>query len=205
MSKHFKNMLKNITKDLPLHFILVALKWDHLADLKMADSDFRTPAYIDLLLGAKIFTSILHDGWGTGPWATPSTFNTCLRWVLFGKIQDSNVVDVANLTLRQHVERVDGIETFLSRVPTQSVSKQAAKNDPSTFSGLLRLLHCYSESCQRPPIRSNYSLQMACLEVQSAGHHEECWWIFQPPVANQCIPEFWNHGHPALKLLSDPI
>ena len=43
-------VLKKITKDLPLHPIPFALEWDHLSDLKLADSDFRTPARIDLLL-----------------------------------------------------------------------------------------------------------------------------------------------------------
>ena len=40
-----------ITKDLPLEPIPVALKWDHLSDLKLADPDFGTLALIDLLLG----------------------------------------------------------------------------------------------------------------------------------------------------------
>ena len=44
-------VLKKITKDLPLHYIPVALKWDHFSNSKLADSDFRTPACIDLLLG----------------------------------------------------------------------------------------------------------------------------------------------------------
>ena len=35
-------VLKQITKDLPLHPILVVLKWDHLSDLKLADFDFST-------------------------------------------------------------------------------------------------------------------------------------------------------------------
>ena len=42
-------LLKKITKDLPLEPFTVALKWDHLSDLKLTDSDFRTPASIDLL------------------------------------------------------------------------------------------------------------------------------------------------------------
>ena len=49
-------MLKRITKDLPLHPILVALKWDHLTDLKLADSNFRTSARIDMLLGAEVYS-----------------------------------------------------------------------------------------------------------------------------------------------------
>ena len=64
-------VLKKITKDLPLHPILVALKWDHLSDLKLADSDFRTPARIDLLLGAKVFMSI--RGGGLAAWTSRNT------------------------------------------------------------------------------------------------------------------------------------
>ena len=62
-------MLRKITKDLhvPLHPIPLALKWGHLSDLKLADSEFRTLARIDLLLGAEVFTTILCDGQRTGP------------------------------------------------------------------------------------------------------------------------------------------
>ena len=95
-------VLKKITKDLPLEPIPTALKWDHLSDLKLADPDFRTPARIDLLLGAEVFTSILRDGRRTGPRGTPSALNTCFGWVLFGKIE-RDVVDVANHTVEQLV------------------------------------------------------------------------------------------------------
>ena len=94
-------MLKKVTRDLPLHPIPIALKWDNLSDLELADPEFRTPARIDLLLGAEVFASILRDGRRTGPRGTPSAINTCLGWVLFGKINDSDVVDVANYTLEQ--------------------------------------------------------------------------------------------------------
>ena len=94
-------VLKKVTKDLPLHPIPIALKWDHLSDLELADPEFRTPAWVDLLLGAEVFTSILHDGRRTGPRGTPSAINTCFGWVLFGKINNSDVVDVANNTLEQ--------------------------------------------------------------------------------------------------------
>ena len=79
-------LLKKITKDLPLESIPVALNWDHLSNLKLADSNFRTPAHIDLLLGAEVFTSILCDGWRTGPQGTPTALNASFVWVLFGKI-----------------------------------------------------------------------------------------------------------------------
>ena len=94
-------VLKKVTKDLPLHPIPLALKWDHLSDLELADPEFRTPARIDLLLGAEVFASILRDGRRTGARGTPSAINTCLGWVLLGKINDSDVVDVANYTLEQ--------------------------------------------------------------------------------------------------------
>ena len=94
-------LLKKITKDLPLHPILLSFKWDHISDLELADPEFRTPARIDLLLGAEVFTSILRDSRRTGPRGMPYAINTYFGWVLFGKIQDSDVVDVANHTLEQ--------------------------------------------------------------------------------------------------------
>ena len=96
-------VLNKITKDLPLEPIPLALKWEHLSDLKLADPEFRTPARVDLLLGADVFTSILRDGRRTGPPGTPSAINTCFGWVLFGKIKGSDVVDVANHTLEEDV------------------------------------------------------------------------------------------------------
>ena len=56
-------VLKKVTKDLHLHPIPLALKWDHISNLELADPEFRTPACIDLLLGAEVFASILRDGW----------------------------------------------------------------------------------------------------------------------------------------------
>ena len=96
-------VLNKITNDLPLEPIPLALKWEHLSDLKLADPEFRTPGRVDLLLGADVFTSILRDGRRTGPRGTPSALNTCFGWVLFGRIGDSDVVDVANHTLEEDV------------------------------------------------------------------------------------------------------
>ena len=46
-------MLKKISKDPPLHPIPVAFKWDHLPDIKLADSDFRTLAALIYCSGLK--------------------------------------------------------------------------------------------------------------------------------------------------------
>ena len=54
-----------------------------------------------MLLGAEVFTSIFQEGRWTGPGGTPSTINTWFGWVVFGKIQGSDVVEMANLTLEQ--------------------------------------------------------------------------------------------------------
>ena len=45
--------LEKITKDPLLHPIPHTLKWYHSSNLKLANSDFRTLAHIDLLLGLK--------------------------------------------------------------------------------------------------------------------------------------------------------
>ena len=37
-------VLKKVSRDLPLHPIPIALKWDHLSNLELADPEFRTPA-----------------------------------------------------------------------------------------------------------------------------------------------------------------
>ena len=89
-----------------MHPIPVGFRRDHLSDLKPADSDFRTPARIDLLLAAEVFMSILRDGRRTGPQGSPSAINTYFGWVLFGKIECRYVVDVANHTLVQVVFRI---------------------------------------------------------------------------------------------------
>ena len=68
--------LNRITKDILRHPISVALKWDHLLDLKMADFDFSTQTCTDLLLGAEVFTSLLCDRRQTAPQGTPSAINT---------------------------------------------------------------------------------------------------------------------------------
>ena len=65
-------MLEKITKDLPLYPIPLPLKRDHLSHLALADPEFRSPASIDLLLGAEVFTSILPHFQRTGLRGTPS-------------------------------------------------------------------------------------------------------------------------------------
>ena len=103
-------VLKKITMDLPLEPIPADIKWEHILYQKLADPDFRTPARIDLLLGAEVFTSILRDGRRTGTGGKPSALNTCFGRVLFGIIGQTDVVNVANHTL-EHLMYTDERET----------------------------------------------------------------------------------------------
>ena len=118
-------VLNKVTKDLHLHPIPLALKWDPISEQELADPEFRTPARIDLLLGVEVFTCILRDGRRTGPRGTPSAINTGLGWVIFGKILDRDVVDVGNQTLEQdELEYMSG-----SGRPYAAVVTAEKKND----------------------------------------------------------------------------
>ena len=83
-------VLKKITRDLPLHSILVALMWDHLSDLKLADSDFRTPARNDLLLGLKYSRAYFAMAGGLDLDARhPHAVPTCFGWVLLVRLEEA--------------------------------------------------------------------------------------------------------------------
>ena len=123
-------VLKKITKDLPLQPMPLALKWDHLSDLELADPEFRIPAYIDFLLGGEIFTSILYDGRRTGPRGMPSVMNICFGSVLFGIIHDSDIVDFANYTLEQEVLKdIAKLSRSYAAVVTADKKRTSAAND----------------------------------------------------------------------------
>ena len=100
-------LLKKITSDLPLHHIPVALKWDHLFNLKLVESDYATSAHISLLPGSEVFTRITHGGQRTGPQGRPTctSINICFGWMPFGNIQGNDVLEVAICTLEQDIMR----------------------------------------------------------------------------------------------------
>ena len=57
----------------------------------------------------------------------PSAINTYLGWMLFGKIQDSDVVDVANHTLElDELKYMTGSRRFLMRLFLQLIRKMTS-------------------------------------------------------------------------------
>ena len=71
-----------VTADLPTAPVSPVTKWKHLSGLEFADPNYRTPAWVDILLGGKVFSkAVLHGRW-FGPPGAPSAFKPCFGWVL---------------------------------------------------------------------------------------------------------------------------
>ena len=81
-------VLPKITSDMSSRSVLFDKKWKHLVGLLLADSDFRVPKSIDILLGADIFSRAVIQRPVLGPPGTPSKINTCFGWVLTGTVQN---------------------------------------------------------------------------------------------------------------------
>ena len=54
--------MPQVTHELPLRLILFKTEWDHLTDLQLADPEFGSPGWIDLLLGIDAFVNVLLTG-----------------------------------------------------------------------------------------------------------------------------------------------
>ena len=94
-------VLKKVTKDLPLHPIPLALKWDHISDLELADPEFRTWHASIYCWGLRSSPVFSVTAGGLDPEARHPQLILALDGCCFGKIQDSDVVDIANYTLEQ--------------------------------------------------------------------------------------------------------
>ena len=55
--------------------------------IRLADPDFGIPGYVDVLLGADIFSRAIRQGRRLGPPGTPSAIETSFGWVLSGVIR----------------------------------------------------------------------------------------------------------------------
>ena len=77
-------VVPKVTCDLPLRPVPFELKWNHIADLPLADPGFGQPGRIDVLLGVDVFIDILRQGRRTGPPGSPTAFETEFGWVLCG-------------------------------------------------------------------------------------------------------------------------
>ena len=80
-------MLPKIATELPILLVSVDKDWKHLKGLRLADPDYETPGYIDILLDVDVFNQVICQGWRTGPPGSPMALNTRFGWVLSGTVK----------------------------------------------------------------------------------------------------------------------
>ena len=73
-------VLTKITSNTPAYPVSEQRSWTHLTNLSLTDPDYGTPSSVDLLLGANMFSRLVHHGWRFGPSGTPSAFKTQFGW-----------------------------------------------------------------------------------------------------------------------------
>ncbi|CAF4815839.1 unnamed protein product [Pieris macdunnoughi] len=78
-------VLRSVTTLLPTTK-LSAPKWSDLETLELAESAFKTPGRIDILLGADVYSNILLHGIIKHPRVNLLAQRTCPGWVLSGKL-----------------------------------------------------------------------------------------------------------------------
>lgn len=66
---------------------LCASKWVQLEQLQLADPGYATPGKIDILLGAEVYSEILHNNMVKHPEGNLIAQHTAFGWVLSGRIQ----------------------------------------------------------------------------------------------------------------------
>ena len=71
-----------VTADLPTVPVSPVTKWKHPSDLDFGDSDYGTPAQVDILLEGGVFSKAVLHGWQFGSAGTPSGFKIHFGWVL---------------------------------------------------------------------------------------------------------------------------
>ena len=75
-------VLPKITTEFPVLPMSADKDWKHLKGLLLANPDYGTPGYIDMLLGVDIFNQVVCQGRRTGPPGFPMALDTWFGWVL---------------------------------------------------------------------------------------------------------------------------
>ena len=84
-------ILSRVTADFPVNPVCSISEWKHLGGLDVADPDYGTPAWEDILLGADYYGEVLLHSRQWGPQATPYAQRTCFGWVLAGPLPTENL------------------------------------------------------------------------------------------------------------------
>ncbi|XP_044740084.1 uncharacterized protein LOC123301412 [Chrysoperla carnea] len=71
--------------------------WAHISGLRLADPLFMKPGSIDLILGAKIYGSIILAETIIGPPLTPIAQSTIFEWILSGPVAQDSPVSIAKI------------------------------------------------------------------------------------------------------------
>ena len=99
-------VVPRVTCDLPMEPGHFDSRWNHLANLTLADPDFGRPGRIDLLLGVDVYADVLLHGRWSGPPGSPVAFQTQFGWVLAGRT--SSVISSHSLIAAHHVSVTSG-------------------------------------------------------------------------------------------------
>ena len=82
-----------------MHSVKVGQIWTHLSGLYLTDPNFPSPGRIDLLLNADIISSVLRNGWWTGPPISPVAIEIFFGWVLSGSVNGGYQVPVHHVSV----------------------------------------------------------------------------------------------------------
>ena len=75
------------TADLPTIPVASDTNWKHLSGLELVDPNYGTPAWLDILLGGKVFRKAVLHCRRFGPTGAPSALKTCFGLVLNGEVK----------------------------------------------------------------------------------------------------------------------
>lgn len=91
-------VLPNITGNLPSSPIDIT-HWNLPRDIYLADSNFHTPAKIDILIGAELFMNLLLKGQMTMGENYPVLQETRLGWIIAGRLTPTKLADSVSTSL----------------------------------------------------------------------------------------------------------
>lgn len=124
-------VLKTLTRLLPS--TQIDMRWKHLQGLQLADPNYGTPASVDLLLGAEVYSNIILEGVQLGSSHTPLAQNTRLGWILSGEVKSINnsTHNVINMHLSTQPEDNDNLQRFweLESGDTYKLKKQLTEEE----------------------------------------------------------------------------
>ena len=91
-------------------------QWQHIKGLDLADPSFATPAPVDCLIGADIYSEIVRDGLQRGPVGSPIAQNTIFSWVLIGPVNSNSSRDVILRTVESYNTTISPLDSLKDKL-----------------------------------------------------------------------------------------